>query len=674
MNTSLSSVLACSVVLNALDSQEISCSTIDTAAANCLRRSIGLQERRGHVVFQLKKRVTPRDKQCVQYIYIKMTQSDSQSMSSSEGIEYELMDFLLMSTQDELNAANALQSELDANARFMNLFADDSPRPSAARQPSSGRFREEEEDVTEDVIDGTLSASSFVAGWINQPTGCPAPSKEYGRTHTDAVEQAEIERQLKLYQDGEEGVGDNSEIEGALSWNNVTDQILTGLGLRQKDGNKDNNSGGGAAVVFGLNTPLTDSSNSSSREGIADTRPTEGHEKARSKKSRGRKSKNNSAQDTTPNDARDDSDARRNDSNDGSERSGDSKNGVVIELVEKCLVSNNDGDYSKGKRRTRANLAGGIDSSSSIPQTVNVVSSDNSTRSGGSKNEVIKKLAAKCLVMNKKSNSSEKLERLPLEPDSHLLRAPRPEEAMVMKATRRSKRMPLFQELHRNDDASVSISNAYFRPESRDPPIGPEIIPCDPPETSSNNDSMQQEFLQSQNHMHPQSHPRPENMIHYPQHLHFKWHMDNTEETTQSLEDNNTLGLVIDTDAPIYYSQPPRPETPFSGTPRHTEERTSYNGRTTATPMNKLASPLPLSPNFTSPRSRLPLSPNFASPLSRHTNESSLVSRHAGSEDEKENNETCKEGVLLSPSAAVRRQHYKEMLLQERAAKKKSSI
>ena len=579
-----------------------------------------------------------------------------------------------MSTQDELNAANALQGELDANARFMDLFNDDSPLQSA-KQPLSSPY--DEDDVTEDVIDGTLSASSFVAGWINQPTvvGCPNPSSnEYGRTHTDA-EHAEIERQLKLQHEGE----GSREIEGVLSWTNVTDQILTGLGLRQKDddsGNEDTNNRR-AAVVFGLNTPLTDSSNGSSQEG----QPMERSENmARSKKSKG--SNIGNAQDTMmPNDARDDSDARRDDSNDSSERSGSvSNNGVVMELIEKCLVSNNGGE--KSKRRTRANSAGEKDSSSSIPQTV-VVSSDNSTKSGGSNNEVIKKLAPKCLVMNKKSTSSEKLDRLPLEPDSHLVRAPRPEEALVTRTTRRSKRMPLFQELHKNDDASVSISNAYFQPESRDPPIGPEIIPCDPPDDSS---MQQQQCLVHENIMHPPSHPRPENIMHYPQHLHPKWHAENSlETTTRQLEDGNTLGLIIDTDAPIYYSQPPRPEdhysqpprpeTPFSGTPRYTKERmTSCNDRTIITPMTKLASPLPLSPNFVSPRSRLPLSPNFASPLSRHGTESSPMSRPVGSEDEKENNETFKERVLLSPSAAARRQHYKEMLLQERAAKKKASI
>lgn len=43
-----------------------------------------------------------------------------------EGIEYELTEFLIMTTQDELNAASIIQAKIDSDKRFMNMF-DDSP-------------------------------------------------------------------------------------------------------------------------------------------------------------------------------------------------------------------------------------------------------------------------------------------------------------------------------------------------------------------------------------------------------------------------------------------------------------------------------------------------------------------------------------------------------------------
>ena len=99
---------------------------------------------------------------------------------------------------------------------------------------------------------------------------------------------------------------------------------------------------------------------------------------------------------------------------------------------------NGDGILNWSTRKEDTSQIGGRHRFLSHTPNDNVVSSDNSTNSGGSKNEDIKRFAVKwkCLAINKKSNLSEKLERLLLELDSHLVQAPRWEEAMAIKTTR----------------------------------------------------------------------------------------------------------------------------------------------------------------------------------------------------------------------------------------------
>ena len=507
----------------------------------------------------------------------------------TEGIEYELTEFLLMATQDELNAANAIQDEIDANKRFMNLFSNDEPVS---------------EDVAGDTIDAVLSASSFVAGWINKP-GCP--SGEYGRTITpDGNEHAEVEQQLKG-------------VQGVLSWRDVTDHVLSGLGFKSAD-EKD---GTGDAMI-GLNTPLEASTSKSAEEEATRLDPPSDANRSLEDESIAEKKTKKGAQDM-PIDARDDLPARDL-AVDGSERSNGPKNSVVIELVEKCLESNNTSSRgsppvqqenkskkSKKKARSRASSADTRDDFS-VPREIPAVVST-SERSGGSKNDVILKLAAKCLARNKMDQTR----RFPLEPDSYLGEHSQPDA--------------FFEEVQQNNIYSHPYAfSGQADLEARDPPIGPDIC-RDPPEISEMGQLL---------------HPR--------HNLHEKWYINNVSIAAADVtptghihqsrpEIVSTLHIDTTPTTPVHYAQPPRPETPF-----HADEDTSRC-------MKKLAKCVH-SPFRHAYEETKENEPRFI-----FSNKSTLTpnSDAAKSAPSKES--------ILSPSAMLRRRHYKEMLLKERAAK-----
>jgi hypothetical protein len=507
------------------------------------------------------------------------------------GVEYELTEFLLMATQDELNAANAIQAELDNQKRFMTMFDD-----SRSNSPDV----KADEDVAEDMIDVALSASSFVASWINKPVnGCQ--SGEYGRAVTpnendkDAVEHAKIEQQLQG-------------IEGVVSWRDaITDQILVGLGLRQ--GGQTEEKPDDAAAVIGLNMPLTDSSKSASDASEeagqfdnADGTPEPQSQKAghpvTNAEAEAKEEQNPAA------DARDESHPSRA-SIDGSERSVGSRNTVVIELVQKCLQTNGQPKMAKAVPSPRA--AQHVQTKDSFKESAQAASQsvdarDDSSvhrdipavvdRNAGSKSDVIKKLAAKCLAMN----NLQQMERMQVEPASYYISSPMP-----MGPPRPE--TPLFtgaQHLHNYLSAD---------PDIRDPPIGPDIC-RDPPELKQPTSEMQQIFR--------------------PRAMHVKWSTNSTAMSMKKPLYVETQGLRQEGNSltSSYYAQPPRPETPF------------HDGQDTSRCMKM----------FTR-----------RTPSSFHQ---VIVDQRA---DELKST-PLKESVL-SPSATLRRRHYKEMLLRERAAK-----
>ena len=521
--------------------------------------------------------------------------------SPTEGIEYELTEFLLMATQDELNAANAIQVEMDANKRFMNLFSNDEPVS---------------EDVTGDTIDAVLSASSFVAGWINKP-GCP--SGEYGRAVTpDGNEHAEVEQQLQG-------------IQGMLSCKDVTGQVFSGLGLKSAD---EKNCASNAMI--GLNSPFEASTSKSAEDEVTNlgapseanqqknlsftAEANESYVECKNKKRGGRSSKE--CLQEAPINASDGITAREL-VVDCSERNSGSKNSIVVELVEKCLESNNasgrgspsaqpgnKSKKSKKKSRSRASSADTRDDFS-VPREIPAVAST-SDRSGGSKNDVILKLAAKCLARNK----IDQTKRFPLEPDSHLSAPPRP--------------YALEDDQHNIYSCSVSGQADL---EARDPPIGPDIS-RDPPEICE---------------LH--------NLLDPPHNMHEKWYINNISIAAADVaqagkihrpkrENVSTLYVETAPTTPAYYAQPPRPETPFHG------------DKDTSICMQKLAKRVHSPFCHTDEESKenepisFPLKKGITTPLSD-------VSKSAPFKESK-----------LSSSAMLRRRHYKEILLQERAAKK----
>lgn len=529
----------------------------------------------------------------------------SQDMDAQcDGIEYELTDFLLMATQDELNAANAIQAELIEHKRFMNMFDDthsNSPDMSA------------DDDVAGDAIDAALSASSFVASWINKPVN-RCKNGEYGRTitpheNTDAAEHAKLEQQLQ-------------DIEGVLSWRDgITDQIIVGLGLRQQGDRNEEKIDDNGAAVFGLSTPFTESSKSASD--ASENAKIEGNVAPPNSptESSGALLEGQSA---TSGQSKDDADVKPNaevhnlssdvnkgpkecrTSRDGFKRSAGSNNDVVLELVAKCLQTNKSNPNTP---KASAPVSPSIDTpkaidlsvddrdDSSIPREI-PVGIDCSDRSVGSKSDVIKKLAAKCLAMNKK----EKLQRMPLEPDVQPIAMPSPIGPPHPET-------PLFGQIAQ----PVFFNFSSVDNEVRDPPIGPNVC-RDPPEIK------------------PQCPFQAPPMR--PPAMHMKQSNTNTamgvEDLPHLVEEVNSSRLNIESTGrtPSYYSQPPRPETPF-----HAGGDISRCTKI----LTKRA------------------------PSSFHKANTEREPEHYKSTPFKES--------ILSSSALLRRRHYKEMLMKERAAK-----
>lgn len=518
-----------------------------------------------------------------------MTQ-DMCCTDEADGVEYELTEFLLMATQDELNAANAIQAELNEHKRFMNMFDD-----ARSASPDIADDDDEDEDVAGDAIDAALSASSFVASWINKPVnGCQGG--EYGRTITpnendgDAVEHAKLEQQLQG-------------IEGVLSWRDVvTEQILVGLGLRQQTGQneeKESASDPSSSKNAGHAAP-PNSPTEAAKDFFKGQSATDAKDQAA-----GYETSTNVLY--APTDTREESKARRA-SIDGSERSVSSKNDVVIELVEKCLQTNRSNPNTpRSCALTPTNNSPkegsvvfiDVRDDCSIPREI-PVGVDSSERSVESKSDVIKKLAAKCLAMNKKEQTNE----MQIEPDAHHIASPR-----QMGPPRPEN--PLLEQIQHAFDISAADL------EVRDPPIGPDVC-RDPPEIKPHSPSEAQQLLLRRRAMH------------------MKWSSSNTVlavkgpalhvETRNPREDNSlTLNIESTGRTPAYYSQPPRPETPFHG------------------------------------------GEDFSRCMKRFTKFASSSFHKTSAEEYKL---TQFKESALSSSAVLRRRHYKEMLMKERAAKK----
>jgi hypothetical protein len=500
---------------------------------------------------------------------------------STDGVEYELTEFLLMATQDELNAANALQTKLDADKRFMNLF-DDTIHATRSNSPDT---TSDTSDIAGDAIDVALSASSFVAGWINRP-GCHGG--DYGRSITpnnieneEAAQQALIEKQLQG-------------IEGVLSWRDViTDQILVGLGLRQSKV-EGNDVGEEVSRPEDLEIDgATDRSQTPTESTKAS--PSDVGTNVEDDKVDNSNVSEECAQDVSAEDGRDDSNAPREITSTAiepgsSERTVSSNNDVVKELVVKCLNTNKSNPTAKAvSHDARDDI--------SVPRDINIVAPiDKPGKPGESKNDVVKKLVAKCLAMNKKASGQSS--RLQIEPDSYPSMSPR-------------------TEVQPSNNAYAINANVQLEPEVNDPSID-SSVGRDPPET----------------HETRQLTPtRP---------IHVKWNTSNTvmavkalnqpEQTNPKPEDNSmTLKIESTGRAPSYYAQPPRPETPF---------HTHHAGEDITRCLKKLR--------------------KSASSSFRHVN------KEVKAEEPKST--PFKESVLSS-SAVLRRRHYKEMLIKERAAK-----
>ncbi|KAL3781278.1 hypothetical protein ACHAWO_001615 [Cyclotella atomus] len=530
---------------------------------------------------------------------------------ADNGIEYELTEFLLMATQDELNAANAIQAQLDNQKRFMTMFDD-----SRASSPDVNT----DEDVAEDIIDVALSASSFVASWINKPVnGCQ--SGEYGRVVTpnendkDELEHAKIEQQLQG-------------IEGVVSWRDaMTDQILVGLDLRQ-GGQTEETSG---AAIIGLNTPFTDSSKSTSdatgevdKSDNVQGEPEPAAPDACIKENAAEaKTEAKGEENTSAVDARDESHPRRA-SIDGSERSVGSRNDVVIELVQKCLQTNGQPKITHpvpSQPAQRGQTKDALTENAQAPAQSMDARVDSSVhrdilaavdRNAGSKSDLIKKLAAKCLAMNKQSNNNLQQMKKPLKPASYLISSPR-----QMGPPRPE--TPLYMVMQDADNYSSAVdTTGQANSEIRDPPIGPDVC-RDPPELKQSTFEMQQ--------------------IIRPRVMHVKWSTDSTTmavkkplyiETQSPRQEGNSLTLNIESAGrtPAHYAQPPRPETPF------------HAGGDTSRCMKMFTRRSPSSFHQVSADQRVD------QPKSTPSKES-----------------------VLSSSATLRRRHYKEMLMRERAAK-----
>ncbi|KAL3803513.1 hypothetical protein HJC23_014061 [Cyclotella cryptica] len=507
--------------------------------------------------------------------------------SINVGFEHELTDYLLRATQDELNAT--------ADADDMTLFVDEETNSSATNSDENGDF-------AGDAIDVALSATSFFAGWINEPiNGCQ--SGEYGRTNTPNEISTADENTCEELLSECRNIGDPEvkEIVGEPTWRDaVTDQILVGLGLRQT-----------SRIEGEYNGSVDSEKEQTLIELVHDETDTPERQE----------------------DTRQESPSQydqaeiRNDEDQSVTSNNDMKREVMS--ADERDDSNERGDLLADSSCQRGNVLG--------------------NRTDGKKNDVLKKLVAKCLARNKKSQEHRyRPKRLPLEPESCVFQLQRPEpstvdngliqakssdsvvSAKLGKVTNRAvihwlkSDVPsieiVSQENSLNDDIRQS------EPETRDASICSEgkasiSTSRDPPATWE-----------------------PQKRIGRPQTLQLKMNTigrsltmtgsaQSTNPNSIPKQEESPLELKMKSAgrAPIYYSQPPRPEVPFLSAPS--------NDSDVSRTAKKAAKQIP------------------SSSCQANTEEKVDTVRMSLFRDS-----------VLSSTALLRRKHYRELLLKERIA------
>jgi hypothetical protein len=475
------------------------------------------------------------------------------------GYEYELTDFLFMASQDSLNASSSDQDDVTLD-----------------------------EDVAGHVIDAALSVSSFFAGCINEPVnGCH--SGDYGRPATPK-EADEEQRELSEEEEAKR-------ILGTLSWTDViSDQILVGLGLRpipriQYIGIEGNHEGSLSTVETGdvaaeeVRLLLTNL-NGTDGDAPADTQEPEISE---------------------PENAEELSEV----ASDDTEQEMHQTANAPIDNEPQDDVAVDTRDVLQEPRDVALPAAGSVETEGT---------SSPKKESDGKSNDVLKKLVAKCLAMNKRNGACKApAKKLQLEPESdpQYTRPESPFEHCFVPVG------SVNSSISESDVQSIEVVTrevaSVAESETREPcassdNMGSRSASHDPPASSEPHSNRLRSMKLKMN-----TFGRSAAVV------------NSVQPHTNSPRPEQTpmeLRMKRSTRIPDYYSQPPRPEVPFSKNKKSTKRQGG-------------------------------------------SSQGSSSSRQMKDEDRSETAKSSQfKDSILSSSAILRRRYYKEMLLRERAAQR----